>query len=64
MDKEYREPCDNNKTCCCNHQGMCRKSTSKTCKRRRKSCTRSVLTLNNVLIGSKRFIMSDNDDEG
>ena len=25
---------------------------------------RSVLTLNNVLIGSKRFIMSDNDDEG
>ena len=25
---------------------------------------RSVLTLNNVLIGSKCFIMSDNDDEG
>ena len=40
------------------------KAQVKKCKRRRKSYTRFVLTLNNVLIGSKRFIMSDNDDEG
>ena len=39
------------------------KAREKTCRRRRK-VARSVLTLNNVLIGSKRFIMSDNDDEG